>query len=253
VRAATAALLAELDLTPKPGLVDREHCGAHRDMDAQRMEAGALALDETFAALECIGREARTLSRALREEVGAIARAGERAMLRATGGVNTHRGALWSLGLLTTAGSLSGAMSASEIAARAARLARIADRFVPPFASNGANIERRYGVRGARGEAEAGFPAAVNIALPILRAGGPRSAANALLAVIANIDDTCVLHRGGPRGLYLVRVGARSALARGNDRALRSFDRALVARGLSPGGSADVLAAALYLAHHAPA
>ncbi len=253
MRSATAALLAELDLTPKPGLVDREHRGAHRDMDAHRMEAGALALDETFASLERIGRDAQTLSRALREEIGAVARNGERVMLRATGGVNTHRGALWSLGLLTTARSLRGATTAHAIAARAAGLARLADGFAPRSASNGARVEHRYGVRGARGEAEAGFPAALTIALPVLRAGGPRCAANALLAVIANIDDTCILHRGGPRGLHFARVRARRALARGDDRALRSFDRALVARGLSPGGSADVLAAALYLAHIDPA
>ena len=90
---ATLALLAELDLTPKPGLVDREHRGAHRDMDAERMEAGARALDDTFAALARIGCEARVASRELREEMGSLARAGERAMLRATGGINTHRGA----------------------------------------------------------------------------------------------------------------------------------------------------------------
>ena len=250
--AAVAALLAELDLTPKPGLVDREHRGAHRDMDAERMDAGARALDVTFAALERIGRDARVSSRELREEIGAVARAGERVMLRATGGVNTHRGALWSLGLLATAAALEGTTSAAAIAQRAAQLARIEDRFSPKRASHGVRVEQRYGVRGARGEAAAGFPATLQIALPIVRAGGPRSAANALLAVIAQLEDTCLLHRGGARGLQFARAHARRALALGDESALRTFDRALVARGLSPGGSADTLAAALFLAKRTP-
>lgn len=248
---ATLALLAELDLTPKPGLVDREHRGAHRDMDAERMEAGARALDDTFAALARIGCEARVASRELREEMGSLARAGERAMLRATGGINTHRGALWSLGLLTTARSLDGPNSATDIARRGSRLAGIRDRFAPRRPTHGACVEQRFGVRGARGEALAGFPRSLSVALPILRAGGPRCAANALLAVIATLDDTCVLHRGGREGLNFVRSRARHALALGDDSAMRDFDRALVARGLSPGGSADALAAAFLLANFA--
>lgn len=248
---ATLALLAELDLTPKPGLVDREHRGAHRDMDAERMEAGARALDDTFAALTRIGCEARVASRELREEMGSLARAGERAMLRATGGINTHRGALWSLGLLTTARSLDGPNSATDIARRGSRLAGIRDRFAPRRPTHGACVEQRFGVRGARGEALAGFPRSLSVALPILRAGGPRCAANALLAVIATLDDTCVLHRGGREGLNFVRSRARHALALGDDSAMRDFDRALVARGLSPGGSADALAAAFLLANFA--
>jgi len=251
VTPATLALLAELDLTPKPGLVDREHRGAHRDMDAERMEAGARALDDTFAALARIGCEARVASRELREEMGSLARAGERAMLRATGGINTHRGALWSLGLLTTARSLDGPNSATDIARRGSRLAGIRDRFAPRRPTHGACVERRFGVRGARGEALAGFPRSLSVALPILRAGGPRCAANALLAVIATLDDTCVLHRGGREGLNFVRSRARHALALGDDSAMRDFDRALVARGLSPGGSADALAAAFLLANFA--
>ena len=248
---ATLALLAELDLTPKPGLVDREHRGAHRDMDAERMEAGARALDDTFAALARIGCEARVASRELREEMGSLAREGERAMLRATGGINTHRGALWSLGLLTTARSLDGPNSATDIARRGSRLAGIRDRFAPRRPTHGACVEQRFGVRGARGEALAGFPRSLSVALPILRAGGPRCAANALLAVIATLDDTCVLHRGGREGLNFVRSRARHALALGDDSAMRDFDRALVARGLSPGGSADALAAAFLLANFA--
>lgn len=250
---ATLALLAELDLTPKPGLVDREHRGAHRDMDVERMDAGARALDDTFVALARLGREARVPSHDLREEMGSLARAGERAMLRATGGINTHRGALWSLGLLTTACFLDGPNSASDIARRGARLAGIHDRFSPRRPTNGARVEQRFGVRGARGEALAGFPSARYVALPILRAGGPRCAANALVAVIAKLDDTCVLHRGGREGLDFVRTHARRAYERGDDAAMRDFDRALVARGLSPGGSADVLAAAFLLANLASA
>lgn len=247
MNAATAALLAELDLTPKPGLVDREHAGAHRDMDRERMADGACALDATFARIARTGRDARVPSVALRETLGALGRDGECAMLRATGGVNTHRGAIWSLGLLCAAAHLEGARDPHAIAARAGALARLPDRFGHARASHGALARVRYGCGGARSEAARGFPAVTGIALPVLRRGGSDAVTRALLALIAMLDDSCLVHRGGLRGLRFAQRGARRALREAGAASIRAFDRALVEARLSPGGSADALAAALYL------
>ena len=96
---ATRALLAELATTPKPGLVDRENSGAHRDLTYARLEYSALALEPVFTEIATAAQGERP-SLALREHLGEIGRRGERRMLVATGGCNTHRGALWALGLL---------------------------------------------------------------------------------------------------------------------------------------------------------
>lgn len=243
---ARRALIAELDLTPKPGLVDREHRGAHRDMDYERMHDGAHALEPALARIAACARDARVTSVELREEIGAIGRSGERAMLRATGGVNTHRGALWALGLLVAGEQLAGPRSAAAIAARASAVARTADRFSGEAVSNGRMAHARFGAGGARREAERGFPAALRVALPIVAAGG--DPLHALIALIAVLEDTCLLHRGGPPALRYARLGARRLLASGVCGAgVEQFCRRMSAAGLSPGGSADALAAALYV------
>ncbi|GAC1301343.1 MAG: triphosphoribosyl-dephospho-CoA synthase [Vulcanimicrobiaceae bacterium] len=249
--AATAALVDELATTPKPGLVDLEHSGAHRDLCFARLHDSAHALEATFRAIGSTA-EGQQPSRALREEIGALARHGERAMLAASGGSNTHRGALWALGLLVAGAAAAPARSAaSAVAARAGAFARLADRFAPPGASHGASVARRYGASGARGEAAADFPHVVELALPLVRRG--RARADVLLALLARVDDTCVLHRGGPDALAYARTGAIAALRAGGTstrRGLartRALDAALVARNVSPGGCADLLAAALFL------
>ncbi|GAC1418884.1 MAG: triphosphoribosyl-dephospho-CoA synthase [Candidatus Velthaea sp.] len=250
-RAASAALLAELATTPKPGLVDLEHCGAHRDLCADRLASSAYALESVFAELARCGAGAPP-SPALREEIGAIGRRGERAMLRASGGSNTHRGALWTLGLLVTAAAgLPHAAPAAAIAARAGCIATLPDRFGASAGSNGAGATRRYGAAGARGEAAAGFPHVIELALPQLRAGRPH--ADVLLALLSRVDDTCVLHRGGLAARAIAQRGAREALRAGGVetaaglRRIHALDAELVARNASPGGCADLLAAAFFL------
>jgi triphosphoribosyl-dephospho-CoA synthase len=251
-RAATTALLTELRTTPKPGLVDSEHCGAHRDLCPRRFEASALALEATFAELAQTARAAPPTV-ALREELGAIGRRGERAMLRATGGSNTHRGALWALGLLVASRSSLPPRETDPraIAARAAAFARLPDRFAPRTATHGARAARCYGIGGATAEAGAGFPAVLTVALPRLRAGV--APADVLLALIASVDDSCVFHRGGPSAARFARLGAGAVLRAGGTAtaagrtALARLDAAFIARNISPGGCADLLAAGLFL------
>ncbi|WP_329082031.1 MULTISPECIES: triphosphoribosyl-dephospho-CoA synthase [unclassified Streptosporangium] len=254
---AVRALGQEARLSPKPGLADRRGPGAHDDMDLPLLLASARALRPTFRSVaEVAERTALGIER--REELGRLGRAGEAAMLRITGGVNTHRGALWALGLLVA--TVAGAADAREAAGHAARLAALPDRHFPAGApSHGELARRRYGVRGARGEAEAAFPHVVKVALPRLRraraAGLAEEVArlDALLEVMSLLDDTCVLHRGGPEGLRVVRSGAERVLAEGGagtargHAALVELDERCAARRLSPGGSADLLAAALFL------
>jgi triphosphoribosyl-dephospho-CoA synthase len=248
--AATRALLDELETTPKPGLVDRNGSGAHADLSYARLHASALALEPVFAQL-ALAAAGASPSRVLREEIGELGRRGERAMLRESGGTNTHRGALWALGLLVAAAASTGARDAEAIARRAGEFARLPDRFARYGHSHGRLAAERFGARGARGEAAAGFPHVIKVALPGLRAAA--AAPDVLLRVIATLDDTCLLHRGGAAALTAARRGARESLRAGGTAtqrgraALERLDAALLARNASPGGCADVLAAALFL------
>lgn len=253
---AVEAIRAEADLTPKPGLVDQRGSGAHSDMDLAMLHASADSLHSAF--VECAsGATSFDADAELRAQLGLVGRAGERTMLAATGGVNTHRGALWAVGLLSAgaarAGTLDGAVDV------AARLAAIPDPHVTAATSHGAHARRRYGVGGASGEAQAGFPHVRLHALPALRAtrqeGADEGTARltALLALMAAVDDTCVLHRGGPDGLRALQSGAKAVLdaggigtARGRRR-FAALDELCLTRRLSPGGSGDLLSATLFL------
>ena len=254
---AVGALRAEADLTPKPGLVDRRGTGAHLDMDLDTLHASAEALGPAFAACASAARRF-PLGPELRATVGAIGRTGESDMLAATGGVNTHRGALWALGLLSA-----GAAVATDVAGAvdfAARLASIPDPASSVATlSHGADARRRYGVRGAAGEAQQGFPHVRCFALPALQAardagcGEASARLAALLALMAHLDDTCLLHRGGADGLRAVQLGARAAIEAGGcnepqgRQRFAELDRLCLDHRLSPGGSGDLLSVTLFL------
>jgi triphosphoribosyl-dephospho-CoA synthase len=254
---AVSALLAEAELTPKPALVDRRGSGAHHDLDLARLRRSARALEDGFAAVA----RAAAISPAprLREQLGRIGRDMEQRMLEATGGSNAHRGAIWALGLLVAAAQRRSHGNADDVAADAAALARLPDRFAPRPRSNGEQVRLKYGVAGARGEAQEGFPHAVLVGLPALREvrarGVPEECArlDALLAIMACLDDTCLLHRGGLAALRAARAGARAVLAAGGTASTVGIERLhrlhadLMARWASPGGSADLLAVTLFL------
>ena len=253
---AVEAIRAEADLTPKPGLVDQRGSGAHSDMDLAMLHASADSLHSAF--VECASAatsfEAET---ELRARLGVIGRAGERTMLAATGGVNTHRGALWAVGLLSAGAARTGTLDGAVDVA--ARLAAIPDPHVTAATSHGAQARQRHGVGGAAGEAQAGFPHVRLHALPALRAAREAGAdegtarLTALLALMVTVDDTCVLHRGGADGLGALQSGAKAVLdaggigtARGRRR-FAALDELCLTRRLSPGGSGDLLSATLFL------
>ena len=257
---AVQALVDEADLSPKPGLVDRRGSGAHSDLHLGLMHASAQSLWPAFAAMADAARSEGRVSRALRETLGQLGRDGEAEMLRVTAGVNTHRGAIWALGLLSAAAMLESGAAAERIAASAAALARLDDPAAPHNPdSHGARVCRRYGVLGAREQAQHGFPAVIEHGLPQLvasrhvGAGEQNARLDALLAIMSTLTDTCVLHRAGLEGLTRMQAGARAVLDAGGAaslagrRQLRLLDHDMLALNASPGGAADLLAATLFL------
>ena len=257
---AVSALIHEATLTPKPGLVDLRGGGTHADMDWTMLCHSARTLQPCFAAMAAAGVTVEDPV-SLRRRIGQIGRDGEAAMLAATGGVNTHRGAIWSLGLFVTAASREGrGATADAIAYRAGAIARLPDPFAPRHTGNKGEIAcAAYSVGGARAQAQQGFPHVVDLGLPSLRnarrEGESEEAArlNCLLAIMGTLDDTCVLSRGGPAALEFVQAGARRVLASGGvasamgRKALRELESRMVQAGVSPGGAADLLAATLFL------
>jgi triphosphoribosyl-dephospho-CoA synthase len=256
-RLAALCLKLEVETFPKPGLVSHIDNGSHGDMDAELLCRSAETLSPFFRDLAIAGATGAGMDR-----LRAIGIAAERAMLEATYGVNTHRGAIFGLGLLCVA---AGYRKALGIRKPLGRL--IAERWGEAILagpvclrSHGAVVTRRYGAGGARAEAACGFPSVYEIAVPALQAGrklAPRDEEairiQACMTLIATVVDTNLLHRGGAEGLSFAQTSASAFLARGGvgcpDWRERAVDihRAFVARNLSPGGSADLLAMAMFV------
>ncbi|GLU30942.1 triphosphoribosyl-dephospho-CoA synthase [Trinickia caryophylli] len=259
---AVDALVEEANLTPKPALVDRRGSGAHRDLDLARMMRSAHALAPTFAALAQASRTRRP-SALLRTDLAAIGRAGEADMMAATGGSNTHRGAIWIVGLLVAGATIShdalGTSDPQAVCGFGAQIACFPDYAATASDSNGSRVCERYGIGGARREAQEGFPHVLHAGLPALvaarRRGYGENAAriDALLAIMTTLDDTCLLHRAGMPALVAAKRGARAVLDAGGSAslpgraALYRLERELTAMNASPGGAADLLAATLFI------
>jgi triphosphoribosyl-dephospho-CoA synthase len=257
---AAECLLLELETWPKPGLVSHIDRGSHDDMDAGTFRTSAAVLEPYFQALTEAGARGVGLGR-----LRGIGIEAEAAMLSATGGVNTHRGAIFGLGLLCAAvgarlgGHAGSGLSLGTIVSQLWGEALL--QVAAPARSHGSVVRRLFGAGGARVEAAAGFPAVYEVGLPALRQGarkvpGDAEAARveACFALIAALEDTNLLHRGGPAGLDFARDAAQCFLDAGGigrpdwRRHARSVHGQLVARRLSPGGSADLLAMSLFVA-----
>jgi len=258
--AATAALADELALDPKPGLVTPHSSGSHDDMDARHFTASIAALTGYFG--DCARLTATGAGFAVLRERGVQA---EAAMLAATGGINTHRGAIFTLGLLA---------AASGVATRDAHRPAVDDlgdivfrhwseailaagRHAPP--SHGRRVRAALGLPGAREHAAGGLPVLFDVTLPALRLARarlgdvPAAALHALISTVAQLSDTTLAHRGGLAGLVRARHAANRFLAEGSVFApdwptrIAAISDEFVAHRLSPGGSADLLAAAIML------
>ncbi len=265
---ARLALLKEAELTPKPGLVDALSCGAHTDMDLGTFRASVGAIGPWFEVFFRIGRDYHHLEgpdflAALRS----VGRECEREMFLATGGVNTHKGSIFALGLLCgcTGRLWKGTLPVrdrlcAEVAWISAPLVaqELADNPEPRTA--GERLYRAHGLQGARGEAASGFCTVRHHGLPAYEAtwqatrNEDLALGQALLALLAHNQDTNLAADGGLEAIAHVRAQAQTLLAAGGALApdyqarMEAFDRDLTARGLSPGGTADLLAVTWFLA-----
>ena len=258
------AMLYEVAVTPKPGLVDRWNSGAHRDMDFFTFIDSATALTPWFRRFCLLGfRCADFSSEALFDRARKLGRQAEEAMFAATGGINTHKGLIFSLGLLSTAAgrlcrkdlSMEYAFSTpvSSLLEEASALAACSLRFPQQESTHGSEVYKRYGARGIRQEAAGGFPSVTRWVLPTLhRKEGTleERGRQALLELFTSVGDTNVLHRGGPEALSALSKRAQRLLAEGSPipkAALADFDKDLVQDNISPGGCADLLAVGYFL------
>lgn len=264
---AAKALLYEVCTTPKPGLVDRKNNGSHRDMDVFTFLDSTAALLPYFEEAVRLGMETRDLPpqetfRRLRQ-AGA---AGERAMFRATGGVNTHKGAVFTLGTVCAAAgrlwtaegfskdldaalALCGEMSAQAVQKDFEAIRREGAH------TTGQRLYLEHGLEGIRGELSRGLPAVAQIGLPTLRrrleAGDSleQAGVQVLLALMAQVVDTNLIARGGLEGQQWAMEQTKN-LPQGRAatrQETEELDRALIERNLSPGGCADLLAITYFL------
>jgi triphosphoribosyl-dephospho-CoA synthase len=256
---AVRCLLLELETWPKPGLVSRIDSGSHSDMDAGTFRRSATAIHPHLHAIAEAGGQGCGMGR-----LRVIGLEAEAAMFAATTGVNTHRGAIFGLGLLCAAAGARAAGRTDPAMPLGAVVSRLWGSNIlngPVLLhSHGGGARRRYGAGGARLEGAQGFPSVYKIGLPALKqaaliAPGNAEAARvqACFALIAALEDTNLLHRAGPSGLRFAQRAARNFLDGGG---VSTFDwrerasivhRSFVARRLSPGGSADLLAMSLFV------
>ncbi len=258
---ATRALLFEVTTTPKPGLVDRRNTGSHRDMDSFTFMSSAAVLYPYFKKCAEQGLRDAAESRPAADTFAALRPLGRKAeseMLAATNGVNTHKGAIFSIGIAAAALGRVGADRRSDPAAVLDECAAITAGLVSrdyagltKATTAGQRFFLQYGITGVRGQAEAGFPAVRSVGLPTLEAGlnqglgNDRAGAAALLAMLCADDDTNMLARGG-RAEQLRAANRVAALLDEtpypDEQALERLDDEFIRKNLSPGGSADLLA-----------
>lgn len=267
------ALLVEVNLTPKPGLVDRHNCGAHKDMALEDFYRSANAIRLFLPRFIQMG--AAMASRPECETLKNLRPIGiecEAAMFRATAGVNTHKGSIFSLGLLCAA---IGRLHQQQRATTPAAICETVAAFCLGITRRelqqnnlqetaGQRLFRQSGLTGARGEAEAGYPLVLTRALPhyhskLAQGTNPELALlDTLLVLMAHNGDTNVASRGGSAGLSWLQQCAQKLPRNGGIQQpedldhLYDFDAACITRNLSPGGSADLLIITWFLAQISP-
>jgi [citrate (pro-3S)-lyase] ligase len=216
---AERALRMELDTPMKPGLVGPDSVGAHKDMDYDVMRKGIAAIRPFFP---------RMAMAATPEELRQLGIDAEAAMLAATGGVNTHRGAIFALGL---------ALYRQPIAETAALL------------DNGSSKRREAGIRGAMQMAKDGYKELFEDWLPYYRACHFERSREicTLLRIMATLDDTCVIHRAGYARAQEIKAEAKTLADHFDKEKLQEMCDRYAAEGISPGGAADMLALTIFI------
>lgn len=263
------ALLEEVYTTPKPGLVDLYSCGAHNDMDVSTFEKSAGALYPYFIQMAVLGYELRVSPEELFQKIREVGMHAERAMYRATDGVNTHKGLLFTLGIFCAA---AGRCVREEGKVTEKILFDMEHRMVAPILakefrriekkepeSHGEKNLKMYGTAGIRGEAMNGYPAIRDIALPVLRQGISEKKEwnlvklQTLFHLMSEVEDSNIISRQNPQILCQVHTEAKIFLKQGGAYAkdaiekLQIMDQDYICRNISAGGCADLLAATIFI------
>lgn len=242
---AERALRMELDTTPKPGLVDRRDNGAHKDMDYALMSKSISALRPYLTRLAV--ESAKDIDPAKIKEIGIEA---EKAMLKATGGVNTHKGALFCIGLSVAAAScLACSTGAVEAYSFKELVSRAASEIPSARGTHGAEAKRNFKAVGALENARAAYPELFTDWLPYYRSleGDPFRCHKTLLHIMTTLDDTNILHRRGEEGLALAKSEAARLLEDFSESGLSSLNKDFIRENISPGGSADMLSLTIFI------
>ena len=256
-------LIKEVETTPKPGLVDLSNSGSHADMDADSFKKSAAALTTYFIECVKIGIESREQTSA--ETFNLLRAAGisaEKTMYKATGGVNTHKGAIYSFGVLL--GAVGRLWTAERPIADRAEILHEAGALVGESVKSDLSLatgstagERLYlenGLSGIRGEVASGFSSVTKYALPVyeseIKKGASENDAGvlALVSLISVLDDTNMYHRGGKEGAEFAKKYAKDLIEKGFSIAdVSKMDEEFIHRNLSSGGAADLLAVTIFL------
>lgn len=242
---AERALRLELDTTPKPGLVDRRDNGAHKDMDYALMSKSISALRPYLTRLAV--ESAKDIDSAKIKEIGIEA---EKAMLKATGGVNTHKGALFCIGLSVAAAScLACSTGAVEAYSFKELVSRAASEIPSARGTHGAEAKRSFKAVGALENARAAYPELFTDWLPYYLSleGDPFRCHKTLLHIMTTLDDTNILHRRGAEGLAHAEAEAARLLEDFSESGLSSLNKDFIRENISPGGSADMLSLTIFI------
>ena len=260
---AEKALVFEAAVTPKPGLVDKADSGSHRDMTYALLQKSAAAISPFFGKCALTAFENAHLPASevfpLLKKIGLLA---EKEMLLKTRGINTHKGAIFCFSLLSGAyGYLSAKSQSTEIASILSSVSslcsshmekELAEKKVP--VTNGEKAWQEKKLSNARTEAMRGYPSVSENALLKMRYALQKgmcmndAGVYTLLSLIAQTDDTCLYARGGSEGLLFAKAACRKALEESDFlKAASALNQRFIQRNLSPGGSADLLAATVFL------
>lgn len=266
---ATQALQAELDTTPKPGLVDKDNNGAHRDMDHALMSRSIRAIHPYFVRLALLGFAADMPNH---DDIVKTGIEAERAMFEATNGVNTYKGALFSMGLavVAAAGKAWQGYSITPQALSAA-ISKLAFAFPDTKGTHGSKAKQTAAsetatFKGALDNAREGYPMLFNDWLPfyanLSKNGEPHALHLTLLRIMCDLDDTNIVYRTSLAMMKQVKEESRSVLSRWSeathgtpqadggtnlDTILGDMNRSFVQRNISPGGSADMLSLVVFI------
>ncbi|MDO4191856.1 MAG: triphosphoribosyl-dephospho-CoA synthase [Erysipelotrichaceae bacterium] len=254
------ALRAEVMTTPKPGLVDLNDSGAHTDMDFALFMKSTDAVAPYLTVMFETGRQLEDL----RDVFASIRKTGieaERAMFEATAGVNTHKGMIFSMGIIAASAGYclkqNGYISADRVLELSGLMC--AETLQEDFrnmeerdpVTHGEKLYRRYGEKGIRGEAMKGFPVLGNTALPVMRMSRDeddnRRYLRVLTAVMSRLQDTNILTRGSYEDLAWLKQEAGKLLPDPEEELLKDMNKECIRKNISPGGAADMLACTILL------